>query len=163
MTASISGAQEKSPWNVAIHVSGLLLTPVLLLAAACSSKFPGPADAGTPFVVEVHDIEVAAPEYHGAAGHPLEAACRDWQLSPSQVQAFFRLSESYQDSPYNRFYQVGCGISGRLQAEGRHWHFAINGGGIATWQDGDTVRHFGCSARECEALLLLPSDGMEPD
>ncbi len=114
-------------------------------------------------MVEVHDIEVAAPEYHGAAGHPLEAACRDWQLSPSQVQAFFRLSESYQDSPYNRFYQVGCGISGRLQAEGRHWHFAINGGGIATWQDGDTVRHFGCSARECEALLLLPSDGMEPD
>lgn len=134
-----------------------LLIPTLL-ATACTDRLTDPSATHSPDI-----LEVAAPEYHGAAGHPLEAACRVWQLSPSQGQAFFRLAESYQDSPYNRFYQVGCGISGRLQAEGRHWHFAINGGGIATWRDGDTTRHFGCSARECEALLLLPTDGMEPD
>lgn len=138
-------------------VAAALLIPTLL-AVACTGRLTDPSAAHSPDI-----LEVAAPEYHGAAGHPLEAACRDWQLSPSQVQAFFRLADTYQDSPYNRFYQVGCSISGHLQAEGRHWHFAINGGGIATWEDGDTVRHFGCRARECAALLLLPTDEMEPD
>lgn len=80
-----------------------------------------------------------------------------------QVRAFFQLSDGYPEAPYNRFYQVGCGISGKLRADGRNWTFSINGGGTATWQDGTAVRHFGCSAPGCASLLLLPTDGMEPD
>lgn len=70
---------------------------------------------------------------------------------------------SYQDAPYAQFYQVGCSISGRLRRDGRTWRFAINGGGTATLQGGDALRHYGCAAQACDALLLLPTDGMEPD
>ncbi|MDH5823553.1 hypothetical protein QFW77_11205 [Luteimonas sp. RD2P54] len=101
--------------------------------------------------------------YHGEPGHPLEEACRTWKLSSSQVQAFFHSADAYEDRPYQRFYQMGCSISGHLQAEGRNWRFAINGGGVATWQEGGTTRHFGCSAKKCESLLLLPTDGMGPE
>ncbi|WP_407352147.1 hypothetical protein [Luteimonas sp. R10] len=134
-----------------------LLTSILM-TAACAGL---PADY--PGYSSLRVVDVAPAEYHGAAGHPLEEACRTWRLSASQVQAFFHLADAYEDRPYERFYLVGCSISGHLQADGRDWRFAINGGGIATWENDGTIRHFGCSAKECEPLLLLPTDGMEPD
>lgn len=131
----------------------------VLMAAACAGL---PADS-PPDDSSLRVVDVEPAEYRDAAGHSLEEACRTWRLSPSQVQAFFHLADAYEDRPYDRFYQVGCSISGRLRAEGRDWRFAINGGGIATWENDSTIRHFGCSARECETLLLLPTDGMDPD
>ncbi len=47
--------------------------------------------------------------------------------------------------------------------EARIWRFAINGGGVASWRDGIATRHFGCAARECASLVLMPSDDMAPD
>lgn len=131
----------------------------MLLATACAGSASRHLN-GSP---DIHVLEISPADYHGAAGHPLEEACRKWTLSPEQVESFFRLSDSYPEAPYNSFYQIGCGISGQLRADGRRWKFAINGGGTATWQAGGTPRHFGCSASGCSSLLLLPSDGMEPD
>lgn len=144
------------------YTSGIRATGILsamVFITACT---------GAPFGMVVDDgniriLEISSPDYHGAPGDPLEGACRAWTLSPQQADAFFRFSQPYPDAPYDRFYQVACGISGRLSADRRVWTFAINGGGTATWQDGDTVRHFGCAAPECEPLLLLPPDGMAPN
>lgn len=130
-----------------------------LVATACAQHTSGAlSESG-----DVRVLEVSPGHYFGPEGRPLAQACRNWALSPRQVEHFFLLSDTFEERPYNAFYQVECGISGQLQAEGRHWAFSINGGGTATWQSGDTIRHFGCAASGCAALLLLPSDGMEPD
>lgn len=137
--------------------AALLLGAVAMLTACAGT----PATQPAPGTMRVLDVE--RPRYHGAVGDPLEKACDAWALSPSQVETFFALAMAYPDRPYTQFYQVGCSLSGRVHRDGREWRFAINGGGTATLQAGDTLRHFGCSAPGCEALLLLPSDGMEPD
>ena len=108
-------------------------------------------------------LEVAAAEYTGRTGDPLEAACRNWRLSSEQVAEFFRLSERYEQSPYAGFYQVPCSISGKLRSEGVAWDFTIGGGATATWTHDEQTRHFGCSAEACAPLVLLPSDGMDPE
>ena len=108
-------------------------------------------------------LDVSPAGYYGSKDLQIEEACRNWALSPQQVEKFFLLSDTYDDRPYNRFYQMDCGISGHLHAEGRRWSFSINGGGTAIWQTENTTRHFGCSVAECGPLLLLPGDGMEPD
>ncbi|MGH8074049.1 MAG: hypothetical protein ACREO4_08250 [Lysobacter sp.] len=86
-----------------------------------------------------------------------------WHLGQSQAERFFEISERYEESPYNAFYQVPCSISGELEAEGRSWTFQINGGATAAWTSGDEVRYWGCSDNECEALVLLPTDLMDPE
>lgn len=101
--------------------------------------------------------------YTGAAGGWEEAACRRWRLSAAQVEQFFRLSQQYPENPYSLFYQTPCVISGELQAEGRAWRFEIAGGATATWTHGNDVRHWGCSAKACEALVILATDLMDPD
>ena len=142
------------------RISGLAVCSVaMLLATACAGSVLRHASGS----LDIHVLEISSADYHGSGGHPLEEICRRWTLSPEQVESFFRLSDSYPEAPYSRFYQVGCGISGQLHAEGERWTFAINGGGTAIWQTGETTRHFGCSAPGCSSLLLLPSDGMEPD
>ena len=131
----------------------------MLLATACA----GPAQRHSDSSLDIHVLEISPADYHGPSGHPLQEACRSWTLSTRQVESFFQLSDTYPEVPYSRFYQVGCGISGQLRAEGRRWTFAINGGGTATWHAGGVTRYFGCSISGCSPLLLLPSDGMEPD
>ena len=111
----------------------------------------------------VRVTRVAAAQYEGAAGDGEEAACLGWRLDPSQVERFFELSERFEENPYEAFYQVPCSVSGELQAEGRSWRFRINGGATATWSSGDEVRYWGCSEKECGALVLLATDLMEPD
>lgn len=76
---------------------------------------------------------------------------------------FFRLSERYDESPYSQFYQLPCSISGELQAEGKTWQFTINGGATATWNHQGVTRYWGCSAKACEALVLMPTDMMNPE
>lgn len=130
-----------------------------LVATACAQQTSGTWSENKG----VRVLEVSAGDYFGPEGRPLEQACRNWALSPRQVEHFFLLSDTYKERPYNAFYHVECGISGQLHAEGRQWAFSINGGGTATWQSENTIRHFGCAASGCTPLLLLPSDGMEPD
>lgn len=149
---------EKSWRHCMGRTTSISLAMAALLLAACRSEVSVPA---TPLSARI--VDVAPSRYHGTAGHPLEEACRNWQLSPPQILAFFRMADSYQEMPYSRFHQVGCSIDGHLDAEGRRWRFAINGGGIAAWEEGGTTRYFGCSAEECAALLPLPSDWMQPD
>lgn len=131
----------------------------MLWVTACAGPDPRFPDSSLDILV----LEISPADYHGAAGHPLEEACRNWTLSAEQVESFFQLSDTYRETPYSRFYQVGCGISGQLRANGQRWTFAINGGGTATWHAGEAIRHFGCSVSGCSSLVLLPSDGMESD
>ncbi len=140
------------------QVSRISILSVTLFITACSGKPTTEAAEG-----HIRILGISSPDYHGALGDPLAGACQTWTLTPHQVGAFFRVSREYSEPPYGQFYQVACGVSGRLSAEGRVWTFAINGGGTATWRNGDTVRHFGCAAPACEALLLLPPDDMAPD
>lgn len=131
----------------------------VLVAAACAPQTSGTWSESA----DIRVLSVSPGSYFGPEGQPLEQACRSWTLSPQQVERFFVLSDSYDERPYSGFYQVECGISGRLFAEGRQWAFSINGGGAAIWQADDTTRHFGCAAAGCADLVLLPSDGMEPE
>lgn len=121
---------------------------------ACSPDRPTPE--GAPIVA----ASVDKVRYSGAPNDPLQAACRRWTLTPLQVERFFAISQRYSDSPYGSFYQLPCSISGKILAEQRAWEFDINGGGTATWVSGNEVRYWGCSAKECEPLILLLTDGM---
>lgn len=86
-----------------------------------------------------------------------------WHLAPSQAERFFKISERYEESPYEAFYQVPCSISGELQVERSSWDFQINGGATAIWTSGDETRYWGCSDEQCADLVLLPTDLMDPD
>lgn len=108
-------------------------------------------------------MSVAAPHYAGGKDAALQDACSAWHLSATQVERFFQLSESYPSSPYSSFYQVPCSISGELRAEAKTWEFTINGGATATWRTEGETRYWGCSAKACEPLVVLPTDFMDPE
>lgn len=112
---------------------------------------------------EVRVTDIAPPHYHGAPGDALQDACQAWRLSARQVERFVQLSEPYQSNPYSAFYQLPCFVSGELQAEGKTWAFEINGGATATWRADGETRYWGCSVEECESLVLMPTDSMNPD
>lgn len=77
------------------------------------------------------------------------------------MEHFFALSREYGENPYQEFYQMNCSISGELQSSGVTWSFKIDGGGTAAWRSGHTVRYWGCSAQDCEPLVILLTDGMK--
>ncbi|MGY0620435.1 hypothetical protein [Lysobacter sp. A378] len=108
-------------------------------------------------------ISAAPPRYDGAPGDALQDACQAWELSAQQVERFFQLSEPYPSNPYSGFYQLPCSVSGELQAEGKIWTFEINGGATAIWRAEDEARYWGCSVEECEPLVLMPTDSMNPN
>lgn len=149
---TIAARRAVCPWAV------LALT---LAGASCGHAQSTEGASPVPSSPEV--IEVAVAEYTGEAGDPLETACRDWRLGKDEVAEFFRLSQRYEQSPYSAFYQLPCSISGRLRSEGVAWDFTIDGGATATWSHDGQTRHFGCSAEACAPLVLLPSDGMDPE
>lgn len=131
------------------------LIPMLAgLIQACSwhEESSGNLPIATTFVGQAR--------YSGALNDPLRVACGKWTLTPAQVERFFAISQRYPERPYSEFYQLSCDISGEIRADGRPWTFEINGGGTATWTSRNEVRHWGCSARECDSMLLLPTDGM---
>lgn len=105
-------------------------------------------------------VTVNAARYGGAPHDPLRAACQRWRLTSAQVERFFAISQRYSDTPYDRYYLLPCDITGTLHAEQRMWIFEINAGGTATWRSGEEIRHWGCSANECAAMVLLQTDGM---
>lgn len=149
--AAIAARFPAFPWAVA----------VLVLAGASCGHVQS-TDGGQPASSSPEVIEVAAAEYMGEAGDPLENACRDWRLSRDQVAEFFRLSRRYEQSPYAGFYQLPCSISGKLRSEGVTWDFTIGGGAAATWSHDGQTRYFGCNVDACEPLVLLPADDMDP-
>lgn len=59
--------------------------------------------------------------------------------------------------------RTSCSISGELLADGERWDFVIDGGATASWRNAGGARYWGCMARDCEALVLLPYDGMSGD
>lgn len=103
---------------------------LLLAAVACAA----PSDPHPAPGIDI--LEVSPPRFDGSDTHALNNACRGWTWTPSSVSGFFQLSEDYPEAPYARFYQIGCGVSGRLRAEGREWRFEINGSGMAAWTTG---------------------------
>lgn len=130
---------------------------VAMTLAACQSASPRP-----PSDQEVRVTRVAASQYEGVAGGSEKAACDGWHLGTLQIEQFFKLSEQYEESPYDAFYQVPCSISGELQAEGRSWDFQINGGATAIWVSGEDTRYWGCSDEQCANLVILATDRMDP-
>lgn len=131
--------------------------------AACTSadQRVGTATAATGGI-EVLSVDAA--RYTGTADDPaLERACHEWQLTPTQVMRFFRLATEHDDAPYSGFYQVSCAVNGELRAAQHDWSFSIGGGGTAVWRSGEEIRHWGCSAAECAPLVLMPSDGFDPE
>lgn len=113
--------------------------------------------------VEVRITGIAPANYNGTARDDLRNACQAWELSAQQVERFFQLSEPYPSNPYSGFYQLPCSVSGELQAEGKMWTYEINGGATATWRAEGETRYWGCSVEECERLVLMPADSMNPD
>lgn len=118
--------------------------------------------ANTTSETDVRVTYVSSASYKGSFGDALESACANWRLSAQQVERFFQLSERYDEPQYRSFYQIPCSISGKLDAEGKSWDFVIGGGATATWTDGKEIRHWGCAAKACLPLALMPYDGMNP-
>ena len=108
-------------------------------------------------------VNVNPSAYAGPSGAAEKLSCERWRLTPRQVERFFRLSKEYPASPYRAFYQLNCSVTGELQSGGRKWSFSIDGGGTATWRNAKTTGYWGCSAPECEPLVILLSDGMRGD
>lgn len=136
-----------------------LVLGCLLLATSCHAPGAGRASVdGTGF----HILGIDDAVYLGARGDPLEAACRDWKLSNREVVEFFEYSDEYPSLPYGQFYQLPCSISGSLQHGGVRWRYAIGAGGTAVWTREGQSRYWGCSDRQCEPLVLLLTDFMDP-
>ena len=144
--------------------------PVLaavLLIAGCQSSGPAQAPDAPEQGLRVLSVSAAelGPTTHGREEPGLAEACRDWRLTPEQVERFFSLSQRYAEGSglHQRFYFLPCRITGELQADGQRWNFAINAAATASWKNGNEVREFGCSAAECEPLVLMMPDGGEAE
>lgn len=133
----------------------LLASQVLVIAVVLIGYSPDSRADGA----EVRITDIATANYNGAAGDALQDVCQAWHL----VERFFQLSEPYPSNPYSAFYQLPCSVSGKLQAEGKTWTFQINGGATATWRAEDETRYWGCSVEECEPLVLMSTDSMNPN
>ena len=92
----------------------------------------------------------------------LEAACKDWSLNKEQATRFFNLSQEYPENPRRAFNWLPCSIKGTLVADNVIWNFEINAASTATWTRQEEHRYWGCSDRECEALVLMMPDGAQP-
>jgi hypothetical protein len=144
--------------------------PVLaavLLIAGCQSSGPTQTPAAPEQGLRVLSVSAAelGPTTHGREEPGLAEACRDWRLTPEQVERFFSLSQRYAEGSglHQRFYFLPCRITGELEENGQRWSFAINAAATASWKNGNEVREFGCSAAECEALVLMMPDGGEAE
>ena len=122
-----------------------------------ASPLPEPNSVFRVIKVDSAKLEVTAPDVE------IAHACRSWALNEKQIERFFKLSKEYQEEPYGMFYQVPCSISGELQAGSEVWRFSINGGATATWSRGGEIRHWGCSIKECEPLVMIATDSMDPE
>ena len=139
---------------------GLVYLPLMIMTfPSCRYASPLP-DASSAFqVIQVDPAKLETTPPDEGIAH----ACSSWSLDAEQVERFFKLSKEYKENPYSMFYQVPCSISGELRAGEKVWRFSINGGATATWsRDGET-RHWGCSVKECEQLVILAADSMDPE
>ena len=130
----------------------------IALATGCGTRFH---TTGTGPVVRTVGPPTLVQEQ--ASGSAVATACATWRLSSEDVAAFFSLSEEIsQREAMKHYYRLPCSISGRLTLDGKSWDYAINAAATATLASGGQVRHFGCSSEQCEKLVLLPTDFMDP-
>lgn len=105
---------------------------------------------------------VSGPAGDSGPGQKLKAACKAWNLDKSQVVHFFTLSKEYPESQQRTFNWLPCSIKGTLVASNEIWDFEINAASTATWRRQDQYKYWGCSDKECAALVLLMPDGNDP-
>lgn len=163
-TAASPQPEEAQASRVGVVIIIVLRVIAILLGIAASvvTARSAPVDGVRSPEPALRVTKMEPAHYAGTAGGDEAVACGNWRLSTLDVERFFQLSDRYEESPYSLFYQAPCSISGALQAQGRTWRFRLDGGATATWTGGGETRHWGCSARECEPLVLLASDGMDP-
>lgn len=159
LSVSRPGSHRSSKPFRALRRAGppILAASLIATLAACASS-----PARDPNALTV--LRVDAARYDDPQGREpaLREACAAWRLNPRQVAAFFAAGREYPDGTHDAFYWLPCSIKGRLRAQEREWEFEINAAATATWTDGDTVRRWGCTAKACEPLVLLPPDPQGP-
>lgn len=96
----------------------------------------------------------------GNQNEAFKTACMNWKLTEQGVKKLFENSELYEYSPYQEYYQVPCEIVGTLRNNDKIWKFTINGGGTSIWESEGKKKYFGCNKVQCEALVLIRTDGM---
>ncbi|GMT38976.1 hypothetical protein NHP20013_10730 [Helicobacter bizzozeronii] len=75
-----------------------------------------------------------------------EQACTAWKLSPQQLQAFFKASETYEVSPFEDYDDLPCHLEGSFMLGGQKYTFEINAGGGFEIHDRRGKRYyFGCN------------------
>lgn len=135
-------------------------TIVAMLLISCHAQTDNLTDIQISTINPVHIEYSSVPKGSDSA---MYEACQQWQLTKEQVKRFFQLAESYPEHPYSGYYQIPCKITGTLQEQGQIWQFTIQGGATGTWQKGNTIKYFGCNQAACEPLVIMPTDGMNPD
>lgn len=92
--------------------------------------------------------------------------CKEWQqgLTKQKIKYIFENSEKYPDSvlPYgDGYYFLPCSVEGELKRDGVNWYFSINAAATAVWSnDKNENIAWGCDARGCSKLFLLPYNAM---
>lgn len=138
---------------------GMLRSAGVIISLAVLSGCSSPPETSSVLqVIRVYPAKLETAAHDEGIAH----ACSSWSLDAKQVESFFKLSKEYQEDPYRMFYQVPCSISGELKAGGEAWKFNINGGATATWSREGEIRHWGCSVEECERLVMIATDSMDP-
>lgn len=111
----------------------------------------------------VTSVSAAAVDHSAGDATRFPDACDHWSLTETQVEAFFALSSEVDSRIYHHDYETSrCMITGELIDNDRRWTFRINGAAKGYRSDGSTTRYFGCTASECEPLVLIPHIGMNP-
>ncbi|MFD1261484.1 hypothetical protein [Entomomonas asaccharolytica] len=113
-------------------------------------------------VTQVNPVTITYKKHPQPSDEAMYQACQEWNLTAEQVREFFMLSKHYKESPYNLFYQLPCSITGELQLEDQTWQFTIDAGATGKWQNTNTVLYFGCTDNNCEPLVLMMPDNMNP-
>ncbi len=138
--------------------------PFALALALALALPPGAqaADPRGPFTV----LDASRPLFEGVSNSDMAMAdaCKQWSLSPKQVERFFQLGELLDGVVlHHQFYWLPCSIEGRLHdGAGQVWNFRINGAATATtWRgDGPTREEYrwGCRRKGCEDLVLMAAE-----
>lgn len=133
---------------------------VLILTISCQAQTTNSTDIR---ILHINPVIVDQPAHINPADQAMYDTCKTWQLSKEQVTQFFKLSETYPENPYSHYYQIPCKITGSLQTQGQTWRFTIEGGATGAWQQGNSIKYFGCHQEACTPLVIMPTDDMNPD
>lgn len=114
-------------------------------------------------ILQIDSARVDLKNFKKDSDKAFEKQCKKWILTKEQIIYFFRLSKSYVHTPYSFYYQIPCDIKGKLIYNGKEWNFHINGGATAYWEKGKEIKYFGCEDKQCDNLVIMPTDLMNSD